>query len=191
MSEAVAVVTRHLADQFAARGSVVETAQPSAVPPTPPPVSSALDKQEATAAPAVFDLHDRDAIAILGDNLIVDARIEISGAETLRLFRFQGEPKRWLLVPQDAAGTILLLDEQAAPAGGDPAYVAGEHRSGTGSVVGSGGEQRGIPVTYTRMTVAQDSARQALLLDWGSEQQFFVGSPVHPDDIEVFGSTLR
>jgi hypothetical protein len=191
MSEAVAAVTRHLSDQFAARSGVVETAQPSAVPPTPPPVSSALDKQEAPATSPVFDLHDRDAIAILGDNFIVDARIEITGAESFRLFRFEGDSKRWLLAPKETAAQIVLFDEQPAPAEGDTAYVAGKSGSGTGSVVGSGGEQRGVPVTYTRMTVSADSARQALLLDWGSEKQFFVGSPVHPDDIELFGSTLR
>jgi hypothetical protein len=191
MSEAVAAVTRHLSEQFAARSGVVETAQPSSVPPSPPPVSSALDKQEAPTPPPAFDLHDRDAIAILGDNFIVDARIEITGAESFRLFRFEGEPRRWLLAPKDTAATIVLFDEQPVPAEGDTAYVAGEKGSGTGSVIGSGGEQRGVPVTYTRMTVSADSGKQALLLDWGSEKQFFVGSPVHPDDIELFGSTLR
>lgn len=191
MSEAVAAVTRHLSEQFAARSNVVETAQPSAVPPTPPPISSALDKQEAPTPPVVFDLHDRDAIAILGDNFVVDARIEVTGAETFRLFRFEGEPKRWLFTPKDATATILLFDEQPVPVEGDTTYVAGERATGTGSIIGAGGEQRGVPVTYTRMTVSQDSAKQALLLDWGSEKQFFVGSPVHPDDIELFGSTLR
>lgn len=191
LSAAVAAVTRHLGEQFAARSNVVETAQPSSVPPTPPPVSSALDKQEAPTPPAVFDLHDRDAIAILGDNFVVDARIEITGAEDFRLFRFEGTPKRWLLAPRNVSATIALLDEQPAPAEGDTAYVAGSTGKGTGSVIGAGGEQQGVPVTYTRMTVSADSAKQALLLDWGSEKQFFVGSPVHPDDIELFGSTLR
>ena len=191
MSDAVAAVTRHLSEQFAARSNVVETAQPSPIQPTPPPISSALDTQEVPASPPVFELHDRDAIAILGDNFIVDARIEITGAETFRLFRFEGEPKRWLSVPKDAAATILLFEERPVPAEGDTAYVAGERATGTGSVIGAGGEQRGVPVTYTKMTVSADSSKQALLLDWGSEKQFFVGSPVHPDDIELFGSTLR
>lgn len=191
MSDAVAAITRHLTEQFAARSNVVETAQPSSVPPAPPPVSSALDKQEAPTPPAVFELHDRDAIAIMGDNLIVDARIEVASAETFRMFRFQGEPKRWLLAPQDATAMIVLFEEQPVPPEGDQSFIAGKSGTGTGSVIGAGGEQQGVSVTYTRMTVSADPTKQALLLDWGSEKQFFVGSPVHPDDIELFGSTLR
>lgn len=191
MSETVGAVTRHLNEQFAARSNVVETAQPSTVRPAPPPVSSALDKQEPVTAPAVFDLHDRDAIAIMGDNLIVDARIEITGEATYRLFRFEGEPKRWIFSSKNPADTILLLDEAPLPAVDDPAYVAGDTGTGSGSVIGSGGEQQGVPVTYTFLTVSADPGKQAVLLDWGPEKQFFVGSPVHPDDIELFGSTLR
>lgn len=191
MSDTVGAVTRHLVEQFSARSNVVETAQPSTVTPAPPPVSSALDKQEPAIPPAVFELHDRDAIAIMGDNMLVDARIEITGAKTYRLFRFEGDPKRWIFASQNAEDAILLLTEATAPAVDDPAYVAGDTGNGSGSVIGSGGEQRNVPVTYTFLTVSSEPSKQALLLDWGSEKQFFVGSPVHPDDIELFGSTLR
>lgn len=188
MSAEVAAITNHLNEQFNARSSVVETAQPSTVEPAPPPVSSALDKQEPATSPAVFDLHDRDAIAIMGDNLVVDARIELAGPGNYRLFRFGGDPKKWLVVSKKAGDPIYLMTESPKPT---DAGTGGEAAKALGSVIGAGGEQRNVPVTYTFASVASAPGEQSLLLDWGAEQQFFAGSEVHPDDIELFGSTLR
>jgi len=124
----------------------------------------------------------------MGDNLIVDARIELTGTDTYRLFRFDGTPKKWLVVSKKPAEPIFLMTETPKP---EDAGTGGEPVKALGSVIGAGGEQRNVPVTYTFASVASAPGEQSLLLDWGSEQQFFTGSEVHPDDIELFGSTLR
>jgi len=185
-------VVQHLSGQFDARSSVVETAEVSAITPSLPPVSGVLDKVEPAQPPAAYDIHDRDAVDILGDSYIVDARIEIDGPKPFRLFRFQGSPRKWLLVPKDPNGSFSLLEEspaaetEATPPSGDAAPPPGAIRT-TGNVVGAGGEQRDLPVTYVYTTT---DTEHALTLDWGSERQIFHGTPVHPADIESFGSTL-
>jgi hypothetical protein len=186
-------VLDHLSGQFDARSSVVETAEPSSIDPSLPPVSSTLDKVNPVKSPPAYELHDRDAIDILGDSFVVDARIDINGPEPFRLFRFVGDPKRWLMVPKDPNGTIALLDEsQAAETESTPESSGQEPPPGavktTGSVVGAGGEQRELPVIYQ---YTSDELRHSLMLDWSGERQIFSGKPVHPADIEIFGTTLR
>jgi len=190
-------VVRHLSTQFDARSSVVETAKPSAVTPALPPISAALDQTEPPKPPDAFELHDRDAIAILGDNAVVDARIDITGTNPIRLFRLEGNPKRWLVVPSVAGKEFGLLTETAAPDKVSATTLDGVEfkpaspQSGMGSAVGAGGEQKNLPVTFVELTGASDPNARALLIDWGTERLAFRGQPVHPDDVEIFGSTLK
>ncbi len=185
-------VVQHLSGQFDARSTVVETAEPSAVEPSLPPVSATLDEVEPVKPHPAFEIHDRDAVDILGDSYVVDARIEIDGPNPFRLFRFQGSPRKWLLVPKDPNGTFSLLEEssaaetEATPPTSDSEPPPGAVRT-TGSVIGAGGEQRDLPVTYI---FTADEIEHALTLDWGTERQIFKGTPVHPADIEIFGTTL-
>jgi hypothetical protein len=196
-AEAVTAVVRHLSTQFDARSSVVETATPSAVQPALPPISSTLDKTDAPKPPAAFDLHDRDAIAILGDNGVSDARIDITGANPLRLFRLEGNPKRWLVVPSAEGKEFGLLTEIAPPDKVSATTLDGVEftpaspQSGKGSAVGAGGEQKNLPVTFVQLIGATDPNARALIIDWGTERQAFRGQPVHPNDVEIFGSTLK
>jgi hypothetical protein len=190
-------VVRHLSTQFDARASVVETAKPSPVTPALPPISSALDQTEPPKPPAAFDLHDRDAISILGDNGVIDARIDIAGTSPIRLFRLEGNPKRWLVVPSVTGKEFGLLTETAAPDKVSATTLDGVEftpsspQSGMGSAVGAGGEQKNLPVTFVQLTGASDPNARALLIDWGTERQAFRGQPVHPDDVEIYGSTLK
>jgi hypothetical protein len=186
-------IVQHLSGQFDARSNVVETAEVSAVLPAPPPVSATLDKAEPITAPPAYDLHDRDAVDILGDSYVVDARIEINGPQPFRLFRFVGSPRKWLMVPKDPSGSIALLEESApAETNATPESAGTEPPPGavqtTGSVIGAGGEQRDVPVTYQ---YTSDETQHALTLDWTGERQVFIGQPVHPADIEIYGSTLK
>jgi cell division septation protein DedD len=185
-------IVQHLSGQFDARSSVVETAEPSSVEPSLPPVTATLDKVEPVKPPPAYDLHDRDAVDILGDSFVVDARMEINGPEPFRLFRFVGDPKRWLMVPRNPNGPFALLDEMpAAETEATPESAGTEPPPGavttTGSVIGAGGDQRDLPVTYQ---YTSDELRQSLTLDWSGERQVFSGTPVHPGDIVIYGSTL-
>jgi hypothetical protein len=44
-------------------------------------------------------------------------------------------------------------------------------------------------VQTTILTGAADPSQRAVVLDWGSEQQVFVGKEVHPDDVEIYGTS--
>jgi hypothetical protein len=113
------------------------------------------------------------------------------------LFRLEGNPKRWLVVPSVAGKEFGLLTETAAPDKVSATTLDGVEftpaspQSGTGSAVGAGGEQKNLPVTFVQLTGASDPNARALLIDWGTERQAFRGQPVHPDDVEIFGSTLK
>ena len=196
-ADGVMAVVRHLSTQFDARSSVIETATESAIVPAPPPVTSALDKQEAPQAPPAYTLPDRDAVSILGDNGVVDARIDITGKNPLRLFRLEGNPRRWLLVPATPGKDFALLTKTSSPDrisattidGVD--YAPAAPQNGSGSAIGSGGEEKGIPIIFVELSGASDPNARALMIDWGHERQAFVGHAVNPKDVEMYGSTLQ
>jgi hypothetical protein len=174
-------VVLHLGDQFSARSAVIETAEVSSILPALPAVAGTIDEIEPVKPHASWETHDRDAIEILGDQYIVDARMEVKGPDSFRLFRVRSNPNKWLFVPKDATQTFALLDE-GIEFNTDQAPVRA-----SGSVIGGGGEQSDLPVSYTRTDV---DGNEALRLDWSGEVQSFVGSKVHPDDIVNYGTTL-
>jgi len=196
-SDGVLDVVQHLSTQFDARSSVIETATPSSVVPAAPPISSALDKQDSPQAPPAYNLHDRDAVSILGDNGIVDARIDIAGTNPIRLFRLEGDPRRWLLVPATPGKDFALLTETASPVKVSTTtldgveYTSAAPQNGVGSAIGSGGEEKGIPIVFVELNGVSDPNARALLIDWGRERQAFTGRAVNPKDVELYGSTLQ
>jgi hypothetical protein len=174
-------VVVQLADQFSARSNVVETAEISSILPAIPAVAGTIDEIEPVKPHASWETHDRDAIEILGDQYVVDARMEIKGPNAFRMFRVRSNPNKWLLIPKDATQTFALLDE------GIEFTTDQTPVRGSGSVIGAGGEQSDLPVAYTRTQV---DGNEALRLDWSGEVQSFVGASVHPDDIVNYGTTL-
>lgn len=105
--------------RFDLRSRVVESAAPA----SPEEVNSALDvlktpeeRKAAASPPAAYELHDRDAIAVLGDNFVVDARIDIEASSGFfRIFRIDVAPDRWLLVPKvrDQPFATLIASKDA------------------------------------------------------------------------------
>ncbi len=196
---AVRAVLTHLGAQFAARGQVIETARPSTVVPALPPVAAAIDGATAPGVSPAWDLHDRDAIAILGDNAIIDARIEVDAADaSFRLFRLQGDaPRAWLLAPKRPGGTHALLREATPPADAQAstfdgaAYAVTASGRGAGSAVGAGGSASPRALAWRLYAGTADGARIAVALEWPTERQLFTGTSVDPRDIERFGSSIR
>jgi hypothetical protein len=191
-------VARTLLARLDLRAQVIETGKPA-------PEDKVLEllappQPEAAAPPPAFNLRDGDAIAILGDNYLVDARIDLQAAgRALRLFRIAATPERWLAVPAERVQTFALLESVAdvelttpeSTIGGKP-YTVNWSGAGTGELIGKGGAsgQRSVKVTVFRGQA--DAADQAVILDWGMERQVLAGREVHPDDVEVFGaSTAR
>jgi hypothetical protein len=184
--------------QFDLRSQVVE----NAIPATREQTQSVLDvlmtseQQKTARAPyPAYDLHDRDALAILGDNYVVDARIDVESAgATFRLFRISETPEQWLFVSRSKETPLALLTRSQAiyvpgdsPVIGEEAFVVDASGHGSGDVVGAGGQSSRRAVAYTLLRGATDQTKRAIVLQWGAEQQVYSGSQVHPDDLEIFG----
>ena len=174
------------------RGEVIETGKPA---PTES-VLRVLEPPKTEAPPPAFDLHDGDALAILGDDYLVDSRIEIQGDDaSVRLFRLSGgSGEQWLLVTGAEGAPLALLSPASGAAGpgaetviDGTAYTAQSSGSGDGQVVGVGGKSDWREVTFTLLAGADDPRARAIVLDWGNERQVLAGREVHPDDVEVFG----
>lgn len=183
-------VVRSLLARFDLRGEVVETGKPA----PEESVLRALQPPHETAATPAFDLQVGGALAVLGDDFLVDGAISIdAGAVALRLLRLGGAEERWLSVARRGDDALALLSPAAPPRKGQEtaiagtAYVPGETASGDGEASGAGGTSGSRPVRVSLLVGKDDPQTRAVILDWGSERQAFVGRAVNPNDIEVFG----
>ena len=190
------VVVRNLLARFDLRGQVVETGKPA---PTES-VLRVLQPATTETAPPAYELHDGDALAILGDDYLVDARIDVAGEPaSFRLFRLgQGGAEQWLFAARQAEHGLALLRPVATPpaAGAETAiggttYKPQSAGSGDGEVIGVGGKSGVRPLRYTLLAGSQDPAARAVVLDWGTERQAFADREVHPNDVEIFGRPSR
>jgi hypothetical protein len=187
-------------EHWGLRSRVVESGTPA----TLSQMSSVLsvlqtpEDQAAANQPApTYDLHDRDAIAVMGDNYVVDARIDIESAnEVFRIFRIDVSGDKWLLAPRARGQMLALLTMTKDPYVAAPKpTIAGQEYSvessgtGSGDVVGAGGQTERRPLAYTLLRGAADNSKRALVLQWGSEQQVLTGSDLNSDDVEIFGKS--
>lgn len=193
----VATVARQLSARLDLRNQVVESGQPA----PEDQVNAALqvlktpEEQKAESAPpAAYNLNQRDALSIMGDNFVVDSRIEVDSTPlTFRLFRVDTVPDRWLYVPDQPGGMLALLtatsddfSEQPLSIGGK-SYVADASGSGTSQITGAGGAAPTISVHYWLLKSANVPNGRAVVLTWSGQRQVYVGAEVHPDDVEIFG----
>ncbi len=184
--------------RFDQRSTVIQTAMPASVE----QINSVLavlespeQKLAAATPPVAYELHDRDALAVLGDNFVVDARIDIeSTSGNFRVFRLDVAPEKWLMVPKAHGQPYALLTTTkdsyvpgTAPTIGGESFAIDASGHGSGDMVGVGGQSGRRPVAYTLLRGSTDPTKRALVLQWGTEQQVLAGADVHPDDVEIFG----
>ena len=188
-------VVRRLLARFDLRGEVVETGKPA----PRESVLRVLGAGRTDHAPPAYGLHDGDALAILGDDYLVDARIEVTGQPSFRLFRLKGgADEQWLFAPQQVEhGLALVKPVPSPPPSGTETTIDGTTYttqvtgSGDGEVIGIGGKSGLRTVRFTSLVGTADPQARALVLDWGNERQAFAGREVHPNDIEIFGAPSR
>ncbi|MGH2535529.1 MAG: hypothetical protein ACRDJW_25005 [Thermomicrobiales bacterium] len=190
-ARAGANAVRELLARFDLRGQVVESAEPA-------PEESVLKHLRpvpVVETPAAFNLHDRDAIAILGDNYVVDARIDVQAVpDSFRLFRVSEEEKAWLFVPRSVGQSFALLHESTD--GDDEteidgvAYTVNSSGSGTGDVIGASGRSGAEQVAYRLLVGTHDPTSRAVVLTWSNERQTFAGKESHSKDVEMYGSRI-
>jgi len=210
-------LVRAIHGRFDLRGEVVATGQPapeeSVLRVLRPADAAAIAGGTAagTAPHPAYELALGDALAVLGDDALVDARIAVSGAkgDDFRLFRLGaggsgGIGEEWLLVPGRPGEDLARLKSVAPPPVGGEATLGGASYTiqaagvGEGEITGASGGVAPRSLRYQRLVISgeggagPDAASHALVLDWSGERQAFAGRAVHPDDIELFGrpSTL-
>ncbi|HEY8448318.1 MAG TPA: hypothetical protein VIL01_14555 [Thermomicrobiales bacterium] len=187
-------VTQRVLERLNARAEVIETGKPA-------PEEKLLDLLEPLGAkrqpPPTYSLRIGDAIAILGENFIVDAEIHLeTRGRALRLFRIGPASPRWLAVSADPSEEPAVLQEagDASAVGsevtiGGTRYVEQWSEAGMGELHGKGGSSGQRSVTITTFAGAEDPKKRAVTVDWETERQTFAGETVHPDDIEIYGPT--
>ena len=175
------------------RGDVIETGTPA----PQDSVLAVLEPPKPDAPPPAFDLHEGDALAILGDDYLVDSRIDVdAGDQSFRLFRLTGgTDDQWLLVPKRSGEPVLLLSPaQVSTSNPQPTVIAGtpfttqSTGSGQGQVIGVGGKSDWRTLNFTFLTATNDPDARAVIIDWGPEQQTLNGRVVHHNDLDIFGT---
>lgn len=142
----------------------------------------------------VYSAQPGDAISILGDNFLVDARIDVDGQpQSFRLFRINREPEEWLFVSGQPGGPMNRVSpvspgERGATIPETNLRQAGAG-TGDGEVTGERGSDGLRAVRYALLEDAEDSDAFGLILDWDGARQAFVGRRTEPIDVEVFRRT--
>lgn len=184
------VIVRGLLARFDLRGEVVETGKPA---PTES-VLRALQPPRPAVDSSAFNAGQGDALSVLDEDFIVDGVISVDGGDVaLRLLRLGGADERWLAAAQQGSHDLALLSPASPPAPGaetsigGSTYVLDVSSSGDGEVTGASGASGPRPVRLALLVGVDDPDARAVVLDWGSERQAFVGRAVDPKDVEVFG----
>lgn len=189
---------RRILARFDLRNQVVEQGEPA----DEASVLEVLSGPEpGSTPPPAWSLDAGAAVSILGDDFVVDARIDIAGTDpALRLFRLgSGAAERWLLIPARSDGDCALLSPSAdGVSPGPPPTIDGKAfaeragGAGEGESVGVGGASGRRPVRFALLAGTDDPEARAVILEWrGGERQVLVGTAVHPADVEVFGTAPK
>jgi hypothetical protein len=141
--------------------------------------------------PEVYSAQPGDAISILGDNFLVDARIDVDGRpESFRVFRIAREPEEWLFVSREPSGAMFRMTPVTLPERGAGISEANLRQTvvgaGDGEITGERGSEGLRAVRYALFEDAEDPDRFGLVLDWEGERQAFVGRRAELLDIELF-----
>lgn len=188
--------TRVILERLNARSDVIETGKPL-------PDASVLKllqpEKGRRQPPAAFSLDLGDALSILGDNFVVDARIDLNAGEhALRIVRLDAASGRWLAVFADPDTTPFVGQSRQEPLQpGQAVTIDGITFSLTWSAAGTGelrtmdGSSGRRAVNVSVYSAQQDPQASAVVVDWGKEQQIFWGHQVHAGDIEVFGTVKQ
>jgi hypothetical protein len=173
--------------RFNTRQEVIETGRAT----SRDGVLTALRPIAEVIPPEVYSAQPGDAISILGDNFLVDAKIDVDGRpESFRVFRIAREPEEWLFVNREPGGEMYRLTPVTPPERG-PGISGTNLRqtvvgAGDGEIIGERGTEGLRAVRYALLADTEDPDQFGLVLDWDGERQAFVGRRAEPLDIELF-----
>ena len=173
---------RDLQTYFRARTDVIETGRPSALT----NVTSPLDVLQTAPDPAlsapIQEAAIGDAVTVGGSNYVVDAVIEITGADAANLVRIEANPERWILF---GSGADPLVADLAVDTADElkPTTTVGTSQARVSGVAGKSGE-RSLRFALTRDGSEDRPVRVSL--DWGRDALRLAGTVLDPDDVEIY-----
>ena len=185
-----------LNEQFDTHARVAETATPE--PEQTIRALMTLDSGDASAPSPAYWLDADEAIAVLGQNGIVDARLDFAaGAASWRLFRFTASPhEQWLFVAAQPGVAMALLSPAAgggrvAPGAtslmvGTATFAVQATAQGQAEIITPEAVSGHRPATAATLS-APDGGASGVLVDWGNEQQLYTGVGVESADVEIYG----
>jgi hypothetical protein len=173
--------------RFNTRQEVIETGRAT----SRDSVLAALRPIAEVIPPDVYSAEPGDAVSILGDNFVIDAKIDVDGRpQSFRVFRIARDPEEWLFVSREPGGAIYRLTPVTPPERGTDISGTNLRQSavgaGDGELVGERGSEGLRAVRYALLEDAGDPDGFGLILDWEGERQAFVGRRAEPLDIELF-----
>jgi hypothetical protein len=141
--------------------------------------------------PAAYTAQLGDAISILGDDHLVNGRIDVDGRpQAFRLFRIRQDPEEWLLVGREPGSEMARVQPVDPPPAGTaiPGHAFRQRAAGTGDgeVSSEHGSSGLRAVRYALLEDPDDANAVGLVLHWDGERQAFAGQRVEPIDVEVF-----
>jgi hypothetical protein len=154
-------------DRFNTRQEVIESGRAT----SRDGVLAALRPIAEVIPPEVYSAQAGDAISILGDNFLVDARIDVDGRpESFRVFRIAREPEEWLFVNRQPGGAIFRMTPVTPPERGTGISGTGLRQTvvgaGDGEITGEHGAEGLRAVRYALFADAEDPNQFGLVLDW-------------------------
>jgi hypothetical protein len=178
--------TDSLAVKFDSRDSIVSSGDSK----PEPLMRELLSPPPGNGPPAAWQLDAGDAISVLGDDFLVDARLHVEGQDvSFRLFRLgeQGD-KQWLFVPANRSVPMAVLREvERIPTEGLQVDYAG---SGQSQLAGPGGASSPQPVEYRLMSSRPgEGPARAVVLDRSDEQMNWTGQSLSEEEITIFGAS--
>jgi hypothetical protein len=169
------------------RRNVIESGHPA----SQEDVLAALRPLSELTPPAAYAARPGDAIAILGEDHLVDAAIDVNGKPlSFRVLRIARDPEDWLMVGRGPSDPMLRL--RPAEATDIGLSIAGRTMrqtaagTGDGEVTSERGPSGLRAVRYALLEDAEDPQTLGLVLDWDGTRQAFVGNRTEPFDVEVF-----
>ncbi|MEJ7900471.1 MAG: hypothetical protein WKF63_01400 [Thermomicrobiales bacterium] len=165
---------------FAARGDVVESAQPN----RDAAVLTLLEPKSEPRVSALASLSVGDTLSILGDNYVVDATVTFQEPDRqltiARVGSGEGGRVQWLLgsTAEDVKSARLA---EAANGTVEP----GSGRSAEVKVTAGTDSKAGAAARYGY--TASEDGNASFWYALGSESRFFTGTAVEDDDVEVYG----
>ena len=144
--------------------------------------------------PPKLSLKPGDAVSYGAADLLVDAVVTYRGDRDWTEYRLRdGNAERWLVAEPEAHSLLTPATEEVNLDDTDTATVGGEqfslraHGQATASLIGPGGEQRNVPVTYRDYHAAGDAV--LAVRDWGDERRVYRGDPIDPALLTVYPKT--